>query len=347
MVQRAYGVNWALRRDWYCGARVYRGESHRLRAGRVADPGERIAPLRTRGSVHDARLAVRAGLAVPERTFAAQAAADGFALEYEVGAMTTHLDVGHGPAVGDSDLRSLNDMYGPALYSGSGRTILVAEEDHAYRAALCEYLEHAGYRVSEAADGPESLRAVFQQSADLVILDLALRGGGAKVLTKIRRHSAVPVIVCSGRDSEHDRIRLLNLGADDYLIKPVSFAELEARVRAVLRRGVVVPAVAQLDLGELVIDLATRIVTVRGEEITMTRKEFDLLTFLASSPGQVFSREELLERVWRSTAQWQARSTVTEHVRRVRQKIEPYPGPPRWITTVRGMGYRFSLPDAS
>ncbi len=95
--------------------------------------------------------------------------------------------------------------------------------------------------------------------------------------------------MCSGRDSEHDRIRLLNPGADDYVVKPVSFAELEARVRAVLRRVAVVPAVAQLDLGELVIDLATRRVTVHGDEITMTRKEFDLLTFLASSPGQVFS----------------------------------------------------------
>jgi DNA-binding response OmpR family regulator len=88
-------------------------------------------------------------------------------------------------------------------------------------------------------------------------------------------------------------------------------------------------------------------VTVRGDEVTMTRKEFDLLTFLASSPEQVFTREELLERVWRSTAQWQARATVTEHVRRVRQKIELWPSSPRWITTVRGLGYRFSLPDPS
>jgi two-component system alkaline phosphatase synthesis response regulator PhoP len=262
--------------------------------------------------------------------------------------MTSHLDVGTRPVDPFSGLRAVG--HGPtvaAVCAGSGRMILVAEDDHAYRDALHEYLEHAGYRVTEATDGPASLRAVFQHSADLVILDLALRGGGAKVLSKIRRHSAVPVIVCSGRDSEHDRIRLLNLGADDYVVKPVSFAELEARVRAVLRRGSGGPAVTHLDLGELVIDLPTRTVTVRGDEVTMTRKEFDLLTFLASSPGQVFTREELLERVWRSTAQWQARSTVTEHVRRVRQKIEPWPTSPRWITTVRGLGYRFSLPDAS
>ncbi|HEY6429800.1 MAG TPA: response regulator transcription factor [Acidimicrobiales bacterium] len=200
---------------------------------------------------------------------------------------------------------------------------------------------HGGCRRPAVAPGR------VQHAADLVVLDLALRGGGTKVLTKIRRYSAVPVIVCSARDSEQDRVRLLNLGADDYVVKPVSLGELEARIRAVLRRGGVVPASAQLDLGELVIDRTTRTVSVRGIEVTMTRKEFDLLTFLASSPGQVFSREELLQRVWRSTVQWQARSTVTEHVRRVRQKIEPRPHAPRWITTVRGMGYRFSLPDAS
>jgi DNA-binding response OmpR family regulator len=262
--------------------------------------------------------------------------------------MTSHSDFGARSVNRYAGLHAVGEArVGPAPYAGAGRTILVAEDDHGYRGALHEYLEHAGYRVAEAADGPTSLRAVFQQSADLVILDVALRGGGAKVLTKIRRHSAVPVVVCSSRDSEHDRVRLLNLGADDYVVKPVSFAELEARVRAVLRRGCGCPPLVQLDLGELVIDLSTRTVTVCGDEVTMTRKEFDLLTFLASSPGQVFSREELLERVWRSTAQWQVRATVTEHVRRVRQKIEPRPDSPRWITTVRGMGYRFCLPDAS
>jgi two-component system, OmpR family, phosphate regulon response regulator PhoB len=262
--------------------------------------------------------------------------------------MTSYFELGRSPSQRHPGLRAVTDVpVNPAVCMGAGRTILVAEDDDGYRSVLHQFLVQAGYRVMEAADGPSSLRAVFQHSADLVIIDLALRGGGAKVLTKIRRYSAVPVIMCTSRESEHDRIRLLNLGADDCVVKPVSLGELEARVRAVLRRGGVVPAVAQLDLGELVIDQTTRTVNVRGVEVTMTRKEFDLLTFLASSPGQVFSREELLERVWRSTAQWQARSTVTEHVRRVRQKIEPRPHSPRWITTVRGMGYRFSLPDAS
>ncbi len=227
------------------------------------------------------------------------------------------------------------------------RTILVAEDDNSCRSALLQYFERTGYRVTEATDGPSTLRAVFQHSASLVILDLGLPGfDGADVLAKIRRHSAVPVIVCSGRDSEEDRIRTLNLGADDFVVKPFSFAELEARVRAVLRRDNGQPAATCLHHGVLVVDRDTRTVTVRDKVVPMTRKEFDLLAFLAASPGQVFSREDLLERVWGSTEEWQGRSTVTEHVRRVRLKIEPDPDSPRWITTVRGVGYRFSLPNA-
>ena len=227
------------------------------------------------------------------------------------------------------------------------KTILIAEDDHGCRNALHQYFERAGYRVTEATDGPSALRAVFQHSASLVILDLGLPGfNGTDVLTKIRRHSAVPVIVCSGRDSEEDRIRTLNLGADDFVVKPFSFAELEARVRAVLRRGSNEPTATCLHYGDLVVDRDTRTVTVRDKVVPMTRKEFDLLAFLAASPGLVYSREDLLERVWGSTEEWQGRSTVTEHVRRVRLKIEPDPDSPRWITTVRGVGYRFTLPEA-
>ncbi len=230
---------------------------------------------------------------------------------------------------------------------GPEKTILVAEDDPSCRSALHQYFERSGYRVIDANDGPSTLRSVFQHSASLVILDLGLPGfDGNDVLSKIRRHSAVPVIVCSGRDSEDDRIRTLNLGADDFVVKPFSFAELEARVRAVLRRGSGEPAATCLHHGELVVDRDTRTVTVRDTVIPMTRKEFDLLAFLAASPGQVFSREDLLERVWGSTEEWQGRSTVTEHVRRVRLKIEPDPDSPRWITTVRGVGYRFSLPES-
>jgi DNA-binding response OmpR family regulator len=179
--------------------------------------------------------------------------------------------------------------------------------------------------------------------ADLVILDFDLGGGTVDALASIRRRSTVPVIVCSGRATERDRVSLFNLGADDVMAKPYSFAELEARVRAVLRRGSGAPTTT-LDHGDLVIDQGTRTVTIRRTTVSMTRKEFDLLAFLASAPGRVFSREDLLEEVWGSNGRWQGRSTVTEHVRRVRLKIEADPEKPRWITTIRGVGYRFSLP---
>ena len=223
------------------------------------------------------------------------------------------------------------------------RTILVAEDDTNTRRALQHYLKRSGYDVREAANVDESLEAVFAQPADLVILDFDIGGGTADVLTTIRRRSSVPIIVCSGRSSERDRVALLNLGADDVLTKPYSFAELEARMRAVLRRGSVAPTTT-LDHGDLVIDQGTRKVTINGVEVAMTRKEFDLLAFLASAPGRVFSREDLLERVWGSNGRWQGRSTVTEHIRRVRLKIEVDPEHPRWITTIRGIGYRFAAP---
>lgn len=226
------------------------------------------------------------------------------------------------------------------------RTILVVERDYAFRAALRRFLEQSGYRVIEADSLANSLRAVFRQEADLVVLDLDRDGGTADVLTKIRRRSTVPVIVSSERATEQDRVRLLNLGADDFIDKPYSLPELEARMRAVLRRGSATPTTT-LDLGGLVIDHGTRTVTLGADEVPMTRKEFDLLAFLATSPGRVFSREELLERVWGSTSRWQGCSTVTEHVRRVRLKIESDPENPRWITTVRGIGYRFSSVTAA
>src|SRR5271170_6604915 len=216
------------------------------------------------------------------------------------------------------------------------RTILVAEDDTNTRRALQHYLKRSGYEVTEAANEDESLEAVFAQPADLVILDFDIGGGTADVLTTIRRRSSVPVIVCSGRSSERDRVALLNLGADDVLAKPYSFAELEARMRAVLRRGSATPTTT--------LDQGTRKVTVGDTEVVMTRKEFDLLAFLASAPGRVFSREDLLERVWGSNGRWQGRSTVTEHIRRVRLKIETDPENPRWITTIRGIGYRFASP---
>ncbi len=266
--------------------------------------------------------------------------------------MTVFVDVeqlapSHDPAYGESDppLAAVAATGGAAATAAPARTILVAEDDVNCRRALRHYLLRSGYQVAEAETAPTSLEVAAQHPADLVILDFDQAGTTADALHMIRRRSTVPVIVCSGRASERDRVSFFNFGADDFLAKPYSFAELEARVRAVLRRGSGAPTTT-LDHGELVIDQGTRRVTLGGTEVPMTRKEFDLLAFLAASPGRVFSREDLLEQVWGSNGRWQGRSTVTEHVRRVRLKIETDPESPHWITTIRGIGYRFSAPSA-
>jgi DNA-binding response OmpR family regulator len=163
------------------------------------------------------------------------------------------------------------------------------------------------------------------------------------VLGDLRRTSRIPVILVSALAEEDDRVRGLKMGADDYVTKPFSAAELSARVESVLRRAEMrsTPAPMRLSYDGLVIDLTTREVAVAGEKTEMTAMEFDLLVHLARSPRQVFSREQLLQEVWGSSSQWQSDATVTEHVRRLRRKIEEDPDNPRWITTVRGVGYRF------
>jgi DNA-binding response OmpR family regulator len=234
-------------------------------------------------------------------------------------------------------------MITPAADGAPERTIVVAEDDSNFRRALRHSLQRSGYQVIEAASADEFLDTLSAQPADLVILDFDLDGGLADALTKVRLSSSVPVIACSGKASERERVGLLDLGADDFLGKPYSFAELEARIRAVLRRCCATPT-ATLDHGDLVIDQGTRRVIVGASEVVMTRKEFDLLAFLAAAPGRVFSRDDLLELVWGSNGRWQGRSTVTEHIRRVRLKIESDPGNPTWITTIRGIGYLFAAP---
>ena len=259
--------------------------------------------------------------------------------------MTVSLDVTERPTSAPERWSTIDRSRLQAISGPAERTILLAEDDPTCRRALRHYLIRSGYQVAEAASAHASLDVASRNPADLVILDLDQGGGTVDALTRIRRRSSVPVIVCSGRASERDRVSLFNLGADDFMTKPYSFAELEARVRAVLRRGNGTPATT-LEHGDLVIDLGTRTVTVGTSVVPMTRKEFDLLAFLASTPGRVFSREDLLEQVWGSSGRWQGRSTVTEHVRRVRLKIENDPESPRWITTIRGIGYRFCAPAA-
>lgn len=209
------------------------------------------------------------------------------------------------------------------------------------REVVARYLERDGFRVDQAADGP-SATASLAHRPDLVVLDIMLPAGdGLSLLRNLRRTSDVPVILLTSRSEEADRVVGLELGADDYVVKPFSPRELAARVRSVLRRTRYPAAVDRLEFEGLVIDPSSREVHVAGHLVEMRPKEFDLLAFLAASPRQVFSRGQLLEQVWHSPTEFQDLSTVTVHIRRIRQKIESDPLHPRWITTVWGIGYRF------
>jgi DNA-binding response OmpR family regulator len=227
----------------------------------------------------------------------------------------------------------------------SGRQVLVVDDEPMLRNLLSRLLRMEGYDVLEAEDGQAALNIVRAKEPDLVLLDVMLPArDGLDVLGDLRRTSNVPVILVSALGEEADRVLGLKLGADDYVVKPFSAAELSARIESVLRRAKLQAtggATNRLTLGELAIDLQTREVTLHGGKVEMTAKEFDLLAFLAGSPRQVFSREQLLRQVWGSSSEWQSDATITEHVRRLRRKIEDDPDQPRWITTVRGVGYRF------
>ena len=224
-----------------------------------------------------------------------------------------------------------------------GNAVLLAEDDEMSRSATCQFLRRFGYKVGEATDGPSALREASMGTYDLVILDLGLPGlGGEDVLERLRRSGGMPVIVLTGRSEEGERVKVLDLGADDYVVKPCSLHELEARIRAVLRRGQVTPTSGRVEVGRLSVDRTQHRVELDGDVLDLTPKEFDLLAFLASSPDQVYSREELLEHVWGSTQDWQDPATVTEHVRRLRLKLESDPASPRWLQTVRGVGYRLT-----
>jgi DNA-binding response OmpR family regulator len=231
--------------------------------------------------------------------------------------------------------------------TADGRLVLVVDDEPMLRNLLSRLLRMEGYTVIEAEDGQRALELVDSHSPDLVLLDVMLPArDGLDVLGDLRRTSEVPVILVSALGEEADRVLGLKMGADDYVVKPFSAAELSARIESVLRRAQMRATVApgsvnRLAFDGLVIDLQTRDVTVGGERAEMTAKEFDLLAFLAASPRQVFSREQLLRQVWGSSSEWQSDATITEHVRRLRRKIEDDPDRPRWVTTVRGVGYRF------
>jgi DNA-binding response OmpR family regulator len=226
--------------------------------------------------------------------------------------------------------------------SGAVRRILVVDDEPMVREVLVTYLEREGYAVDQATDGKTALELAVSAKPDLIVLDVMLpEVDGFAVLTRLRQTSSVPVILVTARTAEPDRIVGLELGADDYVVKPFSPREVVARVRSVLRRAHAPMVSDRLEFDGLVVDGSSREVRLDGDPVELTPKEFDLLAYLAASPRIAMSRSTLLENVWDSSPYYQDPSTVTVHVARLRQKIERDPNQPRWITTVRGVGYRF------
>jgi DNA-binding response OmpR family regulator len=221
--------------------------------------------------------------------------------------------------------------------------VLVVDDEPMVREVVAQYLQRDGVGVHEVADGDEALRWLTANRPALVVLDVMLPGtDGLSILKAIRAVGDIPVILLTARADEVDRVVGLELGADDYVVKPFSPRELAVRVRNVLRRASAVPEPSSmLVFDDLMVDPAAREVSVAGELVALTPKEFDLLALLARSPRQVFTRRQLLDRVWASAPEYQDPATVTVHVGRLRQKIERDPDQPRWLITVRGVGYRF------
>jgi two-component system, OmpR family, response regulator ResD len=223
-------------------------------------------------------------------------------------------------------------------------TVLVVDDEPTITEVVARYLERAGYRTRIAADGPRAIEMATSQRPDLVLLDLMLPGlDGLEVMRRLREldRDRIAVILLTAKGDESDRVIGLRLGADDYVVKPFSPAELVARVDAVLRRIDTSPdQESPIELDDMTIDPSSRQVFIRGEEVQLTQREFDVLLFLARHPGQVFSRNQLMDAVWQYSF-YTDTSTVTVHVRRLRAKIEPDPARPRHIQTVWGVGYRF------
>jgi DNA-binding response OmpR family regulator len=222
--------------------------------------------------------------------------------------------------------------------------ILIVEDEPSIAEVVHLYLRRAGYQVTVVQDGKAALDALAQQMPDLVVLDLMLpEVDGLSITRWIRDRSDVPIIMLTARRGEADRIAGLEMGADDYVVKPFSPQELVSRVRAVLRRtrntgGTISEQPILFD--DLQINPVTRLVSARGEEIVLTAKEFDMLWLLARHPRQVFTRDQLLERVW-GMSDFIDPGTVTVHVRRLREKIEVDASNPEHILTVWGVGYKF------
>lgn len=222
-------------------------------------------------------------------------------------------------------------------------TILVVDDEATIREVIRRYLEKEGFNVREAGDGYAALDALEIDPPDLMVLDLMLPGlDGMTVARRAREHSSVPIIMLTAKGEQHDRIHGFEQGADDYVVKPFSPRELILRIKAVLRRT----EESTLDEGEtlrfddLELSPVTRTLNVRGEDVNLTAKEFDLLAFMMRHPKRVFSRDQLMDNVWGYEYYGDA-STVTVHIRRLREKIELDPSSPQHLLTVWGVGYKF------
>jgi len=219
--------------------------------------------------------------------------------------------------------------------------VLVVDDDQTVSDVVRRYLEHAGLTVDLAADGRAALESFGRDRPDLVVLDLMLPGlDGLEVCRRLRRdHKDLPIVMLTALGDESDRVLGLELGADDYVTKPFSPRELTLRVQSVLRRSTRFTGSDILHDGELTVDTGRRVATLRGEPLALTVREFELLEFLMRNPGRAIRRNELLQAVWGWT--FGDQSTVTVHVRRLREKVEADPAQPRRIVTVWGVGYRY------
>jgi len=224
------------------------------------------------------------------------------------------------------------------------RSILVVDDETTLRETLVEALELEGYRAIPASNGREALARFRADRPDLVLLDLMLPElSGVEVCRILRAESAVPIIMLTAKDSEVDKVVGLELGADDYVTKPFSLRELTARIRAILRRadhGTAGDGPSLVDLGRVQVDLAGHRLLRDGRAVPIKRKAFELLAFLVRNPGRVFTRDQLLERVWGYDYAGETR-TVDVHVHWLRSEIEADPGAPELLHTVRGVGYVF------
>ncbi len=236
---------------------------------------------------------------------------------------------------------------------GGRTTILVVEDEESYQEALMAGLSREGYHVELASDGVEALRRFVEIRPDLVVLDLLLPSmSGIEVCRRMHAVAPVPIIIVSALDTETDIVRGLELGAEDYIAKPYRLRELVARIRSVLRRVSPPPQMASatgqtpasradnIFVGPFQVNFARRAVISQGQSVHLSRREFDLLAFLLSPPGQVRTREELIDRLWSGRDLSDTR-TLDTHVRRLRIKLEPDPATPRHLVTVRGVGFRF------